>query len=53
MNQSSKFLIEVLTKNGFLYKRSKGAHQIYYNPETRKTAIVPVHGDVILRKVLC
>jgi predicted RNA binding protein YcfA (HicA-like mRNA interferase family) len=39
-----------LEKNGFLLKRSKGSHQVYYNPTTSKTVIVPVHGGRDLKK---
>jgi predicted RNA binding protein YcfA (HicA-like mRNA interferase family) len=29
MNQSPKYLIKILEKNGFVFKRSKGSHQLY------------------------
>ncbi|NOX85689.1 MAG: type II toxin-antitoxin system HicA family toxin [Chlorobi bacterium] len=44
MNRSAKRLINILEENGFKFKRSKGSHQVYYNPETNKTVTVPVHG---------
>ena len=44
MNLSPKFLIKILELHGFLFKRSKGSHQLYFNPVTNKTVIVPVHG---------
>ena len=50
MNRSAKRLIKILQKNGFLLKRSKGSHQIYYNPITHKTVIVPMHGNKDLPK---
>ena len=36
-------IIKLLEKNGFVLDRIKGSHHIYYNPETRKRAIVPLH----------
>lgn len=50
MNLSPKSLITVLEKQGFLFKRSKGSHQLYYNPTTNKTVIVPVHGGKDMKK---
>ncbi len=50
MNLSPKNLIAILEKRGFLYKRSKGSHQLYYNPTTNKTVIVPVHGGKDMKK---
>ena len=50
MNLSPKHLIKLLEKNGFIYKRSKGSHQLYYNAETNKTVIVPVHGGKDMKK---
>ena len=44
MNLSPKHLIKILEQNGFIYKRAKGSHQLYYNPATNKTVIVPFHG---------
>ncbi|HRE59368.1 MAG TPA: type II toxin-antitoxin system HicA family toxin [Candidatus Kapabacteria bacterium] len=50
MNLSSKRLIKFLEDNGFVFKRSKGSHQLYHNPATNKTVIVPVHGGKNMRK---
>lgn len=50
MNLSPKHLIRILEKNGFVYKRTKGSHQVYYNTVTNKTAIVPVHGGKDMKK---
>jgi len=36
-------VIKLLEKNGFVLDRIRGSHHIYYNPETRKRAIVPLH----------
>ncbi len=50
MNLSPKNLIKLLELNGFIFKRSKGSHQLYFNPETNITVIVPFHGNKDLRK---
>ncbi|MCF8460309.1 MAG: type II toxin-antitoxin system HicA family toxin [Flavobacteriales bacterium] len=34
MNLTAKFLVIVLEKHGFIFKRSKGSHQVYYNSAT-------------------
>jgi len=39
-----------LEKNGFIFKRSKGSHQIFYNAITHITLIVPVHGNKYVKK---
>lgn len=51
MNLSPKYLIKILENNGFIYKRSKGSHQLYFNPVTNKTVIVPFHAGRDLKKV--
>ena len=50
MNLSAKYLIKLLEKNGFIFKRANGSHHVYYNPATNKTAIVPLHGNKDLKK---
>ena len=45
MNFSAKNLVRVLLLNGFIFKRSKGSHYLYYNQKTDKTVIVPMHGN--------
>lgn len=50
MNLSAKNLIHMLEENGFIYKRAKGSHLIYYNPNTNKTVVVPMHGNKDLPK---
>jgi predicted RNA binding protein YcfA (HicA-like mRNA interferase family) len=50
MNLSPNYLIKLLEKNGFHYKRTSGSHQVFYNSTTNKTAIVPVHGNKDLKK---
>jgi len=42
-------VIKLLEKNGFVLDRIRGSHHIYYNPETRKRAIVPLHKKDLLK----
>ncbi len=32
MNLSPKYLIQLVEENGYVFKRAKGLHQVYYNP---------------------
>ncbi|REA58857.1 hypothetical protein DSL64_19500 [Dyadobacter luteus] len=50
MNLSSKYLIKLLESNGYVFRRAKGSHFVFYNSESNKTAIVPVHGGKDLKK---
>lgn len=50
MNYSPRYLVKLLEQNGFYFKRAKGSHQVYYNPITNKTIIVPVHGGKDIKK---
>ena len=50
MNLSPWHLIKILEEHGFVLKRTKGSHQLYYNAETNKTISVPVHGSKDLKK---
>lgn len=39
-------VIWVLKAQGFLFDRqAKGSHEIWYNPATRRRAVVPNHGS--------
>ncbi len=40
---TAKKVIRILEKKGFVLDRIKGSHHIYYNPETKKRVVVPVH----------
>jgi predicted RNA binding protein YcfA (HicA-like mRNA interferase family) len=44
MNQSPKH-------HGFIFRRAKGSHQVFYNQSTNITVIVPVHGSKDIKKV--
>jgi len=50
LNLSPKYLISLLLLNGYIYKRSKGSHQLYFNPVTKKSIVVPVHGGKDMKK---
>ena len=50
MNLNPKHLIKILEQYGFIFKRSKGSHQLFYNLVTHKTVIVPVHGGKDMKK---
>ena len=50
MSYSAKKIIKILKKNGFIFKRSKGSHQVYYNSELNKTIIIPLHANKDLPK---
>jgi predicted RNA binding protein YcfA (HicA-like mRNA interferase family) len=50
MNLSTNYLIKLLERNGYLFKRSNGSHHVYYNETNKKTVIVPVHGNRDLKK---
>jgi len=40
---TSQKVITILKKNGFVLDRTKGSHQIYRNPETKRIVVVPFH----------
>ena len=50
MNLSPSYLIQLLKENGYVFKRAKGSHQVYYNPISNKTIIVPFHNGKDLKK---
>jgi predicted RNA binding protein YcfA (HicA-like mRNA interferase family) len=50
VNYSAKNLIRILQQNGFILKRTKRSHHIYYSPLSGKPIIVPMHGNKDLAK---
>ena len=50
MNLSPRHLIKLLEQNGFVFKRAKGSHHLYYNPEKNITVTVPLHVNKDLAK---
>jgi len=45
MDYSPKHLISLIEKKGYSLKRVTGSHHFYFNRNTRKTLVVPVHGN--------
>ena len=39
-----KDLIKLLEQRGFVFDRSKGSHQIYFNKEKKLRVVVPMHN---------
>ena len=50
MNQSPSYLIKFLETHGFLLKRSKDSHHIFYNVTSNLTIVVPMHGNKDIKK---
>ncbi|MCI1266187.1 MAG: type II toxin-antitoxin system HicA family toxin [Saprospiraceae bacterium] len=50
MNLNLKHLIKILEQHGYIFKRSKGSHHLFYNPITNITVIVPLHGGKDMKK---
>lgn len=44
MPMTAKELIKLLKDNGFIETGSNGSHRKLYNPQTKKTVIVPYHS---------
>ena len=41
---TSKKLVNLLRKKGFIFDRASGSHQIYMLPDRSKRVIVPMHN---------
>ena len=39
-----KDIVRILQQKGFLLDRSRGSHQIWLHPVSRKRAVVPMHN---------
>lgn len=50
MNLNPNHLIRILEQHGFIFKRSKGSHRLYYNSVSKKTIVVPVHDGRDMKK---
>ena len=44
MPMTPKDLEKILIKNGFVFQRQKGSHRIFYNEETKRRVVVPMHA---------
>jgi predicted RNA binding protein YcfA (HicA-like mRNA interferase family) len=42
-NLTPEKIIAILQSRGFVLDRIKGSHHIFYHPETKRRAVVPVH----------
>ena len=42
---AARVVIRRLIRAGFHYAKSKGSHQYYFNPVTKRMTAVPVHGS--------
>ena len=42
-----KDIVRVLNKKGFVLDRSRGSHQIWLHPVSRKRVVVPMHNKSI------
>ena len=51
-NLTPKKVIKVLEKKGFVLDRVKGSHHIYYHPETKRRAVVPLHKRDLPKRTL-
>ena len=52
MNQSPQHLIKLLEKNGFIFKRSKGSHQIFYNTAPPEKGLPTFSRVITINKIL-
>lgn len=44
----TKKIVKILRHLGFQEIRVKGSHHFFFNPTTKKTATVPIHGNEYL-----
>lgn len=44
----AKRMAKILLSLGFQNIRIKGSHHFFFNPITRKTATIPIHGNELL-----
>jgi predicted RNA binding protein YcfA (HicA-like mRNA interferase family) len=49
---TSKELIQLLQRKGFVFDRASGSHQIYMLPDGSKRVIVPMHNKDLPRGTL-
>ena len=40
---TSKEIIKILERKGFVLDRAKGSHRIYYHPESKRRVIISYH----------
>lgn len=44
MPMTPKEMERLLLNNGFVFDRQKGSHKVFWNKETGKIAVVPMHS---------
>ena len=44
----AKKMVKILEHLGFQEIRARGSHHFYFNPNTKKTATIPIHGNEYL-----
>ena len=49
---TSRKLIAILKRNGFLLDHTTGSHFVFYHPETKRRAVVPHHAKEIPKGTL-
>jgi predicted RNA binding protein YcfA (HicA-like mRNA interferase family) len=49
---TSKEIVKILVQKGFVLDRSRGSHQVWLHPDSRKRAIVPMHNKDIPKGTL-
>ena len=52
MPMNAREMIKLLKENGFVEVSQNGSHKKLFNPETKETIIIPVHGSTELKKGL-
>ena len=51
-NWTSKQLIKLLKRKGFILDHATGSHYIFYHPSTKKRAVVPFHTSSLPKGTL-
>ncbi len=52
-NLTAREIISALIRDGFLFDRGAGSHQIYYHPDGRRVSVTfHAPGDTLARKTL-
>jgi predicted RNA binding protein YcfA (HicA-like mRNA interferase family) len=41
---TSKDIVRILNQKGFILDRSRGSHQVWLHPVSRKRVVVPMHN---------
>ena len=49
---TSRKIIQILKRAGFVEDRQKGSHLIMFNPITKARTVIPIHGRKNIKKSL-